>query len=146
MRAYREALAAMDELDRLNPLHMHRRYFAHLRAELYYQLDEWEKLESLVKAEPQLEKTPYARALGRQRKRSVALPLVPVVQKHNYCVPASLEMMLRLLGSPRTQDEVAEHIFDVRGSKLSTTVHYLEELGFVCRFFRRLAASLEAAD
>ncbi|QOR82871.1 tetratricopeptide repeat protein [Geobacillus stearothermophilus] len=135
VRAYREALAAMDELDRLNPLHMHRRYFAHLRAELYYQLDEWEKLESLVKAEPQLEKTPYARALGRQRERSVVLPLVPVVQKHNYCVPASLEMMLRLLGSPRTQDEVAQHIFDVRGSKLSTTVHYLEELGFVCRFF-----------
>ncbi|KAF0995183.1 bacteriocin-processing peptidase family protein [Geobacillus sp. TFV-3] len=135
VRAYREAIAAMDELDRLNPLHMHRRYFAHLRAELYYQLGEWEKLESLVKAEPQLEKTPYARALGRKRKRSVVLPLVPVVQKHNYCVPASLEMMLRLLGSPRTQDEVAQHIFDVRGSKLSTTVRYLEGLGFTCRFF-----------
>jgi len=135
VRAYREALAAMEELDRLNPLHMHRRYFAHVRAELYYQLEEWEKLESLVRAEPRLEKTPYARALGRQRERAVVLPLVSVVQKHNYCVPASLEMMLRLLGSPRTQDEVAEHIFDVRGSKLSTTVHYLEKLGFVCRFF-----------
>ncbi|NNU84662.1 bacteriocin-processing peptidase family protein [Geobacillus sp. BMUD] len=135
VRAYREALAAMDELDRLNPLHMHRRYFTHLRAELHYRLGEWEKLESLVKAEPQLEKTPYARALGRQSKRAVVLPLVPVVQKHNYCVPASLEMMLRLLGSPRTQDEVAQHIFDVRGSKLSTTVRYLEDLGFTCRFF-----------
>ncbi|OQP07078.1 hypothetical protein B1690_03955 [Geobacillus sp. 46C-IIa] len=135
VRAYREALAAMEELDRLNPLHMHRRYFTHLRAELYDQLGEWEKLESLVRAEPQLEKTPYARALGRQKERAVVLPLIPVVQKHNYCVPASVEMMLRVLGASRTQDEVAEQIFDVRGSKLSTTVHYLEELGFVCRFF-----------
>ncbi|AGT32143.1 hypothetical protein M493_09405 [Geobacillus genomosp. 3] len=135
VRAYREALMAMEELDRVNPFHMHRRYFAHMRAELYYRLGEWEKLQSLVREEPPLEKTPYARALRRRDERAVALPLVPVVQKHNYCVPASLEMMLRLLGAPRTQDEVAEHIFDVRGSKLSTTVHYLEQLGFVCRFF-----------
>jgi len=135
VRAYREALAAMEELDRLNPLHMHRRYFTHLRAELYYQLEEWEKLELLVRVEPQLDKTPYVRAIARRGERTVVLPLVPVVQKHNYCVPASVEMMLRLLGSSRTQDEVAEHIFDVRGSKLSTTVHYLEKLGFVCRFF-----------
>ncbi|MGZ0085803.1 tetratricopeptide repeat protein [Caldibacillus thermoamylovorans] len=135
VRAHREALAAMEELDRLNPFHMHRRYFNHLRAELYYQLGEWEKLESLVSAVPQLTKTPYARAVGRTNERAVVLPLVPVVQKHNYCVPASVEMMLRVLDAPRTQDEVAEQIFDVRGSKLSTTVHYLEGLGFVCRFF-----------
>ena len=34
-----------------------------------------------------------------------------------------------------TQDEIAGHIFDFTGSKLSTTVHYLESIGYECRYF-----------
>ncbi|EZP77409.1 hypothetical protein H839_07229 [Parageobacillus genomosp. 1] len=135
LHEYKAALEAMDEVDRLTPFHVHRRYFAHVRAQIYYKLGKFDELAALVQREKSLVSTPYARASERASLPQVILPLVPVVQKHNYCVPASLEMMLRLLGKERTQDEVAEHIFDVRGSKLSTTVHYLETLGFLCRFF-----------
>lgn len=45
-------------------------------------------------------------------------------------------MMLRLWKEERTQDEVANRIFDVTGSKFSDTVFYLEELGYVCRYFK----------
>ena len=135
LHEYEAALEAMEEVDRLTPFHTHRRYFAHMRAQIYYKLGKFDELAALVQTEKSLASTPYARASERASLPQVILPLVPVVQKHNYCVPASLEMMLRLLGKERTQDEVAEHIFDVRGSKLSTTVHYLETLGFLCRFF-----------
>jgi tetratricopeptide (TPR) repeat protein len=135
LKEYKAALEAMEEVDRLAPFHVHRRYFAHVRAQIYYKLGRWEELKELVQTEKSLATTPYAHAGERASLPQVILPLVPVVQKHNYCVPASLEMMLRLLGTERTQDEVAKHIFDVRGSKLSTTVHYLETLGFLCRFF-----------
>ena len=54
------------------------------------------------------------------------MPIVPIVQKDNYCVPTSLEMMLRIWGEKRTQDEIAEFIFDMTGSKFSDTVSYLE--------------------
>ncbi|EID44192.1 bacteriocin-processing peptidase family protein [Parageobacillus thermoglucosidasius] len=135
LHEYEAALEAMEEVDRIVPFHVHHRYFAHVRAQIYYKLGKFAELAALVRTEKSLASSPYARAGERASLPQVILPLVPVVQKHNYCVPASLEMMLRLLGKERTQDEVAEHIFDVRGSKLSTTVHYLETLGFLCRFF-----------
>ncbi|MED4990335.1 tetratricopeptide repeat protein [Geobacillus sp. NFOSA3] len=135
LHEYEAALAAMDEVDRLAPYHVHRRYFAHARAQMYYKLGKMDELAALVQTEKSLASSPYARVFERASGAQVMLPIVPVVQKHNYCVPASLEMMLCLLGKPLTQDEIAEHIFDVRGSKLSTTVHYLETLGFWCRFF-----------
>lgn len=135
LHEYEAALEAMEEVDRLTPFHVHHRYFAHVRAQIYYKLGKFDKLAALVRTEKSLASTPYVRASERASLPQVILPLVPVVQKHNYCVPASLEMMLRLLGKERTQDEVAQHVFDVRGSKLSTTVHYLETLGFLCRFF-----------
>ena len=50
-------------------------------------------------------------------EKKVHLPIVPIVQKDNYCVPTSLEMMLRIWGEKRTQDEIAEFIFDMTGSK-----------------------------
>ncbi|BDG47477.1 bacteriocin-processing peptidase family protein [Parageobacillus sp. KH3-4] len=135
LHEYEAALEAMEEVDRLTPFHVHHRYFAHVRAQIYYKLGKFDKLAALVRTEKSLASTPYVRASERASLPQVILPLVPVVQKHNYCVPASLEMMLWLLGKERTQDEVAQHVFDVRGSKLSTTVHYLETLGFLCRFF-----------
>lgn len=64
------------------------------------------------------------------------MPIVPIVQKDNYCVPTSLEMMLRIWGEKRTQDEIAEFIFDMTGSKFSDTVSYLEELGYEYRYFK----------
>ena len=57
-------------------------------------------------------------------------------KKDNYCVPTSLEMMLRIWGEKRTQDEIAEFIFDMTGSKFSDTVSYLEELGYEYRYFK----------
>ena len=45
-------------------------------------------------------------------------------------------MMLQLWGDKRTQDEIAEFIFDMTGSKFSDTVSYLEELGYEYRYFK----------
>ncbi len=45
-------------------------------------------------------------------------------------------MMLQLWGEKRTQDEIAEFIFDMTGSKFSDTVSYIEELGYEYRYFK----------
>ena len=51
-------------------------------------------------------------------------------------MPTSLEMMLQIWGEKRTQDEIAEFIFDMTGSKFSDTVSYIEGLGYEYRYFK----------
>ncbi|MCG1022943.1 tetratricopeptide repeat protein [Sutcliffiella horikoshii] len=59
----------------------------------------------------------------------------PTVQKSNYCVPASLEMVFSMYGHHVSQEEVAESIFNVSGSSISKAISFLEERGFYCRYF-----------
>ncbi|MDM5188433.1 tetratricopeptide repeat protein [Bacillus sp. DX4.1] len=136
LQCYEEMIDLLDQINRMLPYHAYKNYFVHLRAEALYKMNKSEELLALLKKETCLKDSIYHNIEKYPDGKKVQLPLVPIVQKDNYCVPASLEMMLRLWKEERTQDEVANHIFDVTGSKFSDTVLYLEELGYVCRYFK----------
>ena len=136
LQRYEEMVDIIDKINSLLPHHSYQTYFTHLRAEALYKMSHTEALLALLKKETCLKDSIFHTIEKYPDGKKVQLSLVPIVQKDNYCVPASLEMMLRLWGEERTQDEVANRIFDVTGSKFSDTVSYLEELGYICRYFK----------
>ncbi|EEL50875.1 bacteriocin-processing peptidase family protein [Bacillus cereus] len=136
LQRYEEMLTIIDKVNRILPYHSYKVYFTHLRAEALYKMNKIQDLSVLLKTEISLKESLYHNIEKCPTGKKVRLPIVRIVQKDNYCVPASLEMMLRIWGESRTQDEVANHIFDVTGSKFSDTVVYLEKLGYVCRYFK----------
>lgn len=133
---YEEMLAVVDNINHQLPYHAYEAYFVHLRAEALYKMNKLVDLQVLLKKEKTLKESLYHNLEKNPDGKKVHLPIVPIVQKDNYCVPTSLEMMLQIWGEKRTQDEIAEFIFDMTGSKFSDTVSYLEELGYEYRYFK----------
>lgn len=128
----KEMLDIIQHLNERIPGHVYQKYFQHLTERACYQLEDFTKLETLIQSERR------RTSLFIRKKEDgelTKLNIRPIVQKSNYCVPASLEMILSYYGMNMTQDEIAGHIFDLTGSRLSTTVDYLEGLGFTCRYF-----------
>ncbi|KFN03140.1 bacteriocin-processing peptidase family protein [Bacillus clarus] len=136
LQCYEKMLAVIDKINSILPYHSYKAYFTHLRAEALYKMSKVQELQALLKSEVSLKDSLYHNIEKKRDGKKVHVPLIPIVQKDNYCVPASLEMMLGLWGDKRTQDEVANYIFDVTGSKFSDTVTYLEELGYEYRYFK----------
>ncbi|MED0987063.1 tetratricopeptide repeat protein [Bacillus paramycoides] len=136
LERFEEMLAVIDNMNQMLSYHAYTTYFIHLRAEALYKMNEIKELQALLKVESSLKNSLYHHIEKNPDGKKIRLPLVPIVQKDNYCVPTSLEMMLGLWGENRTQDEIAKHIFDVTGSKFSDTVTYLEELGYEYRYFK----------
>ncbi|CAM3499083.1 bacteriocin-processing peptidase family protein [Aeromicrobium ponti] len=141
IRRYRDAglmdkmLSVMDQLDSLVPSHGYKQYFEHLRTLYFYQKNDLKNLMEYV-AEKKLKASPFSLKNAINYEGAVKqLSIKPVIQKSNYCVPASFEMLYSYYGNKANQDEIAEHIFDVSGSKLSASVDFLEKEGFACRFF-----------
>ncbi|PGZ01443.1 hypothetical protein COE30_24320 [Bacillus cereus] len=133
---YEEMLAVIDNINHQLPYHAYEAYYVHLRAEALYKMNKLVDLQVLLKKEKTLKESLYHNLEKNPDGKKVHLPIVPIVQKDNYCVPTSLEMMLQIWGEKRTQDEIAEFIFDMTGSKFSDTVSYLEELGYEYRYFK----------
>ncbi|EJS68247.1 hypothetical protein CON38_00720 [Bacillus cereus] len=133
---YGEMLAEIDNMNQKLPYHAYEAYFVHLRAEALYKMNKLVDLQELLKEEKSLKESLYHNLEKNPNGKKVHLPIVPIVQKDNYCVPTSLEMMMELWGEKRTQDEIAEFIFDMTGSKFSDTVAYLEDLGYEYRYFK----------
>ncbi|PGK35132.1 hypothetical protein CN907_20575 [Bacillus anthracis] len=133
---YEEMLSVIDNINNQLPYHAYKAYFVHLRAEALYKMNKLVDLQQLLKEEKSLKGSLYHNLEKNPNGKKVHLPIIPIVQKDNYCVPTSLEMMLQLWGEKRTQDEIAEFIFDMTGSKFSDTVSYLEELGYEYRYFK----------
>ncbi|MBK5487629.1 C39 family peptidase [Bacillus sp. TH17] len=136
LERYEEMLAVIDKINHMLPHHAYTTYFIHLRAEAFYKMNNIHDLQALLKSEKSLKNSLYHHIEKNPDGKKVRLPIVPVVQKDNYCVPTSLEMMLGVWGEKRTQDEIAQHIFDVTGSKFSDTVTYIEEQGYEYRYFQ----------
>jgi tetratricopeptide (TPR) repeat protein len=126
----KELLEVIKVMNEKIPEHAYQPYFNHLTEIAYYQLADIEFLEALTKG-----KMNSLFKLKNNQGRLTKLDIKPIIQKSNYCVPASLEMILTFYGMNITQDEIAAHIFDFTGSKLSTTVTYLESMGYECRYF-----------
>lgn len=133
LQCYEELLEAVNDLEQILITKEYHSYFTQLKAEAYFYLKNASKLQVLVEQEESLKNTPYAKLMNDGQ--AVKLPIKPIIQKDNYCVPASLSMILSLFNQPKTQDEIAEHIYSQLGSKLSTAVEYTESLGYSCRFF-----------
>jgi tetratricopeptide (TPR) repeat protein len=124
-----EMLELIQDLNERIAEHAYHKYFRHLTKTAYYQLGEFDLLANEDKGKKSLF------TVKNDQGELIKLNIKPIIQKSNYCVPASLEMILRYYGINITQDEIASHIFDFTGSKLSTTVDYLENNGYECRYF-----------
>jgi len=124
-----EMLEVIQQLNEKIPEHAYHKYFHHLTKTAYYRLGEFELLANEVKGKNSLF------TVKDYQGECTKLKIKPIIQKSNYCVPASLEMILKFYGMDITQDEIASHIFDFTGSKLSTSVDYLENIGYECRYF-----------
>ena len=134
---YEETIQLMKAVNAQNPYHINKEYYAYLTAECLYKLAQWDTLEEWVRDHKAvLDKTIYGKTTVQRDAIRKQLKLTPKVQKLDYCVPASLSIMLDAFGTDVGQDEIAKHVFDVTGSKLRTTMEYMESLGFQARYFK----------
>ena len=134
---YEETIRLMEDVNAKNPYHIHRDAYVYLAADCFYQLEKWDMLEDWIrKHQTILEKTIYGKTAIQRDGIRKQLELTPKVQKLDYCVPASLSIMLEAFDMDVGQDEIATHVFDVTGSKLRTTMTYMESLGFKGRYFK----------
>ncbi|WKA56830.1 tetratricopeptide repeat protein [Planococcus shenhongbingii] len=137
LERYEDAIRQITAINENNPFHVHRNYFVYLTAACLYKLEQWDELESWVTAHQEtLKGTIYGKNLIRKDEKITKLNLTPKVQKMNYCVPAALALILEAFGKEIGQDEIASHIFDVTGTKLCTTMSYMESLGLEARYFK----------
>lgn len=134
---YEKTLEKIAHYNEENPYHVFHSAWIHMAAECLYKLERWEELGAWVSTHPkQLAKTVYGKGEIRQDAMRSELRLTPNIQKLNYCVPASLALMLEAYGMKKGQDEISEHVFDVTGSDLQKTMEYMESLGFTARYFK----------
>ncbi|OCA92193.1 tetratricopeptide repeat protein [Pseudobacillus wudalianchiensis] len=126
-----------DQWNKENPFHTNVDYFIYLKAEALYKLEQWSELEQwILENKAVLKKTALGGRTIDQTGSYREIAIEPIRQKLNYCVPATLSMMLQTVGKEISQDEIAEHIFDVTGSKLMTAIDYMASLGFSSAFFK----------
>ena len=134
---YEETIGLMEDINAQNPFHINRNYYAYLTAECLYKLEKWDALEGWIREHgPVFEKTIYGKKAIQRDAIRKQLELTPKIQKLDYCVPASLSIMLEAFGMDIGQDEIAAHVFDVTGSKLRTTMEYMESLGLQAQYFK----------
>ncbi|ANU27589.1 tetratricopeptide repeat protein [Planococcus versutus] len=134
---YQKAVEAIALYTKENPYHGYRKSWIHMTADCLYKLERWEALKDWVQQHQSvLEKTVFGKNEIRQDAERREIRLTPNIQKLNYCVPASLSLMLEAYDMKKGQDEIAEHVFDVTGSDLQTTLAYMESLGFTGRYFK----------
>ncbi|MDN3450640.1 tetratricopeptide repeat protein [Planococcus sp. APC 3906] len=134
---YEETIDLMEDINSKNPFHVNREYYAYLTAECLYKLEKWDDLDAWIQGHQEvLEKTIYGKTAIQRGANRKQLELTPKLQKLDYCVPASLSIMLEAFGMDIGQDEIATHVFDVTGSKLRTTMQYMESLGLRAQYFK----------
>ncbi|PWA10007.1 hypothetical protein DCC39_12020 [Pueribacillus theae] len=123
-------------LDHISPYHDNKKLYDYYVAEAYYEEEKLSLLHQHLASHPDLTKhTHFKHFDGNKNKGLKKLNYKPVVQKYNFCVPAGIEMALSMFSYEISQDEIAESIFDVTGTKISKAIDYLEENGFYCRLF-----------
>lgn len=137
MGHFEQSLAQMEAAIGQNPYHSRKKLFIHLSAHCLYELERFAELNKWIAQHPrELKDSLYTKTKINPDGMHKKLSLTPEVQKLNYCVPASLGLILQAFGQSQTQDDIAAHVFDVTGSKLQTTMSYMETLGFTARYFK----------
>lgn len=134
---YGETIRLMEDINTKNPYHNNRNAYIFLTADCLYKLEKWGELEAWVRQHQTiLAQTIYGKTAIQRNGVRKGLELTPKVQKLDYCVPASLSLMLEAFDMDIGQDEIATHVFDLTGSKLRTTMAYMESLGLKGRYFK----------
>ncbi|MGM9925141.1 MAG: tetratricopeptide repeat protein [Bacillus sp. (in: firmicutes)] len=132
LHRWEEMMNDIAKLEAWIPDSFYSHYVAKLKADYFYEQKEYGVLASLLQSESSLKDLPY-RSIKPQGE-SRRLLLNPIIQQYNYCVPASLSMILQYYGEKKSQEEIADKIFDRSGSKLSKTIEYWEKEGYNCRY------------
>ncbi|MFK2824728.1 tetratricopeptide repeat protein [Bacillus sp. B190/17] len=134
---FQEILDRFERLNKENPFHVNVDYFIYLKAEALYRLGKWDELQKwIIEHNAVLNKTVFSERTIHPNGAYRELAIQPIRQKLNYCVPAALSMILQAAGQTVSQDEIAQHVFDVTGSKLTTAIDYMASLGFSSAFFK----------
>ncbi len=137
LNRFEETMRLMEDINAKNPFHANRDFYVFLAAECMYKLERWNELEAWISQHQKiLEKTIFGKTEIHRDALHKQLKLTPKVQKLDYCMPASLSIMLEAYGMEIGQDEIASHVFDVTGSKLRTTMTYMESLGLKGQYFK----------
>ncbi|OZI11154.1 hypothetical protein CEW92_13225 [Bacillaceae bacterium SAS-127] len=134
---YPAVVNRFDSLVEETPFHANASYFIHLKAEVLYKLEKWDDLQHWIeKNQSVLKKTVFGEKTIDPNAAYKQLTIQPIEQKLNYCVPATLSMLLQTAELEKTQDEIAEHVFEATGSKLCKAMDYMDSLGFSSKFFK----------
>ncbi len=127
--------AELTALETISPCHDYPNYFAYARAQISYEQRDFQLFEEIVKKHPKLFKEGAYQVKESYDEKVVMLPTPMLVQKYNYCVPATLAMLLSRYGIEKNQEEIAASIFQVNGSRLTVATDYLTSIQMKCQFF-----------
>jgi tetratricopeptide (TPR) repeat protein len=136
LERWEEYSAVIQEIDNLSPYHALKKYFVYSRGSYLYHHGEYEAFLSYIEKNQAIFKgTVYSKCISNSPDNIKTIPSRIVVQKYNYCVPATLSMLLSRYNLDKDQDEIANHIFGINGSTIYKSVEYLESIGMACKYF-----------
>lgn len=132
-----QALEELRLVNANNPYHHLKHSFVTIEAHILYKLDRLEELVSHVKKYPDYFKGhPYKDVTADAEGKRVLLDLKQPVQKVNYCVPASLAVILQAFGQSEEQEVIARAVKEDQGTQLQHAREYMESLGYESLFFK----------
>ncbi|WP_161568202.1 tetratricopeptide repeat protein [Anaerobacillus alkaliphilus] len=131
-----EFLREVEWLEERSPYHGYQSYIQFSKAQIYYQKGDYLSLKSTVSAHPTIfKKTVFENVDENLAEKKVMISTKAVVQKYNYCVPATIAMILDRYGVVKDQEEIAATIYQVNGTRLIDAVEYLHILDMSAQFF-----------
>ncbi|MDQ0861257.1 tetratricopeptide repeat protein [Bacillus sp. V2I10] len=135
-KRWTEMEKAISDLNQLTPFHEYKRMAEYYTADSLYDQKEFVKLQAFLAEHSEFKKeSHYKNFIGRADHAAKMLNFKPVVQKYNYCVPACAEMIFSMYRKSYKQDEIADFVYAVSGSKLSKMIEYFEGKEFTSKYF-----------
>jgi tetratricopeptide (TPR) repeat protein len=136
-KEWAELREAVKELQDVTPFHCYQTVNSLWVAESLYHQHDISALRDFLQKNDTIATQSHFRHLPEiiQSESILLKKYKPTLQKSNYCVPASLEMVFSMYDQHVSQEEVAESIFTISGSSISKAITFLEERGYYCRYF-----------
>lgn len=136
-KEWSELRKTVQELQKLSPFHSYQTLNSLWVAESLYHQQDILSLRLFLQDHEKLATQSHFKHLPESldNESIVMKRYKPTIQKSNYCVPASLEMVFSMYDQHVSQEEVAESIFTVSGSSISKAISFLEERGYTSKYF-----------
>lgn len=134
---FEKTLEELEWVTTRNPYHHLQPAFVILKAHTLYKLERIEELRHHVKKNQAYFKGhPYSALQTTETQKRVLLPLKQPVQKVNYCVPASLALILQSFGVEQQQETIARAVKEDQGTQLHHARDYMRSEGFDSYYFK----------